>query len=98
MRYETNAADKAVLVLEAIADRRLRPASLRIVALIFEACSVDVGDGVKRECVSGAVLVVNGVNIAAMQNVLEAGEAMLPARRFGDRQFQTGKKIVLVCS
>ena len=65
---------ETILVFEAIADRRLRPASLGIVALVFEARAVDVGDGVKRECVSGAVLVVNGVNIAAVQDVLEASE------------------------
>ena len=73
-----------VLVLELISHRGLRPTSLGVVALIVEAGAVDVGDGVERsvdrvaERVHAAGLIYR-LDIGAMQCVLEAGEAMLPA-------------------
>src|SRR5258708_17799231 len=91
-------ADKAILVFEAMTDRSLCPASSGISGLIIEAGTVDVGDGMKREGIGiqgWDLLIVDSVNIAAMQDVLEAGQSMLPARWSGDGQLQAGQQIVL---
>ena len=93
-------AGSAVLILELISHGGLRPAPFRVVALVVEAGAVDVSDGVEgsidliAEGVHAAGL-VDRLDIGAVQRVLEAGEAMLPARRPCDRQFRAGQQVVL---
>ena len=89
-----------VFILELISHRGLGPASFRVVALIVEAGAVDVSDGMERsidlvaEGIHAAGL-VDRLNISAVQGVLKAGKAMLPARRPGYGQLRAGQQIVL---
>src|SRR6185369_9729066 len=94
------AAGGSVLVFEFVSNRGLRPASFCVVTLIIEAGAVDVGNGMKwsinliAERVHASGL-IDGLNVGAMQCVLESGKAMLPARGPRKGQLRAGQEIVL---
>jgi len=94
------AAGGSVLVFEFVSNRGLRPASFCVVTLIIEAGAVDVGNGMKwsinliAERVHASGL-IDGLNVGAMQCVLESGKTMLPARGPRKGQLRAGQEIVL---
>src|SRR3984893_19239275 len=97
------AAGSPVLIFEFISDRGLRPTSFGVIALIVEAGTIDVGDGMEwsvdliAERVHSARLIY-GLDVGTMQRILEALETMLPARgpRYG--QLRARQQIVLACA
>jgi hypothetical protein len=84
-RWIIQIPDEAVFVFETIAKSGMCPATLAVISLILETCAVDVVNRVGWEIVHPIRVAVQ-IHIVVAIVIFEAGEAMLPARRRGDRQ------------
>src|SRR5579872_1912187 len=92
-------ADESVFILDSISEGRVRPATLGVVALIFEAGAVDVIDLVRskiewaEERADSAGITVYIQFVVAVE-IVKACQAMLPSVGRGHSEFHATEKVV----
>src|ERR1700733_5904886 len=89
LRSVVDIADESIFVFDAVSKGGVRPSALRIITLIFESGAIDVVDFVRRKvelaverAVAGGITVE--VEFVVAIEIIEGGEAVLPAFRRGD--------------
>ncbi len=93
------AADESIFVFEAISEGRVGPGSFRVISLVFEAGAIDVvifvigkvEVAVERAHASGIAV---QVQVVVAVEIIETGEAVLPAGRRGHGEFHAAEQAV----
>ena len=80
---------QTIFVFELVSHCGASPASLEIVALVFESCAIDVSESMEGK-IEHATGIVHAVYVGSLVVVFETGEAMLPARWSGNGQLRAG--------